>query len=177
MKGITFSSDNGKIGMKDHLDSAKMMEEYFKTSENPEEAQINMKNIKWVHENVLDFDNIIKFEGKIIGNTFMLPCTKDLMGRFLSNSINENQLFEEIKKNVNPKKFDAIYLCSSFIKPEFRGKGLSVEARMKTIKRVTKNLKIKPILFYEPYTEEGEKSCEKVAEILGLELRKRETLK
>lgn len=174
MKGITFSSDSkNKLSMKDHLEGAKMLEEYFKTLEHSEEMQVNMDNILWVHKNVLDFYNIIKFKGKIIGSTFMLPCTKELMGKFLSGEISENEMVEEIKLKVNRNNFDAIYLCSSFIKPEFRGKGLSVEARIKTIRKVTSKMKIKPILFYEPYTKEGEKSCKKVAEILGFELRKK----
>lgn len=80
-------------------------------------------------------------------------------------------MFDEIKNNVNIKNFDALYLCSSFIKPEFRGKGLSVEARMKTIRKVTKGIKIKPILFCDAYTKEGEKSCKETAKKLDLVLK------
>ena len=159
--------------MKDHIEGTMLLEDYFKTSEHPEEFQINMEAVKWVHNNILDFYNIIKFKGKIIGSVFMLPCNKDLMTKFLTNKINENQLMEGIKKDFHPTDFECIYLCSSFIKPEYRGKGLSVEARIKTIKKVIGKRKVKPILFYEPYTKEGEMSCRKVAEKLGFKLLKK----
>ncbi len=80
MKGITFSSDSKrKMSMKDHIEGTMLMEEYFKTSNHPEEFQINMEAMRWVHDNILDFYNVIKFKGKIVGSTFMLPCNKDLM--------------------------------------------------------------------------------------------------
>lgn len=174
MKGITFSVDEGKLSMKDHIEAAKMMDDYFKTDDDSEQAQINVDNINWVHENIIDCGNVIKSNNKIIGCTFIVPCNKGIMNKFLSNKINENQLFEEVKKNVNYDNFDTIYLCSSFIKPEFRGKGLAIQGRIKSIKKIIRKRKIKPILFYDAWTPEGDKSCKKVAEILNFKIRKRE---
>ena len=173
MEKITFSVDEGRLSMKDHIKAAKMMNEYFKTDDDPEQATINMDNIKWVQENIIDCGDVIKFNGEIIGNTFILPCNKELMNKFLFKEINENQLFEEIKKKINYNNFDTIYLCSSFIKPEYRGKGLAIQGRIKSIKKIIGKRKIKPILFYDAWTPEGDKSCKKVAEILGFEIKKR----
>lgn len=173
MKDITFSSDEGELSMEDHIGGAMLMEEYFKTESHPEEFQINMEAIRWNHDHLLDCINVIKYKGKVIGEIYVMPCTKEIMERFLADDINEKQMSEEIREKVNYRNFDCIYLCSSFIKPEFRGKGLSVEARIKTIKKVVGKRNIKPILFYEPYTKEGEMSCKKVAKILGLKLLKK----
>ena len=168
---ITFSSDKGKLSLKDHVGAAKMLEEYFKSENDVEQAPISKENIIWVHKNMPNCANVIKYDNKIIGSTFVVPCNRKLMEKFLSGKINENQLFEMIKKELNLSNFDSIYLASAFIKQEFRGRGLAVKGFVKSIKKLIGNKKVKPTLFYWGYSVEGKKLARKVAEITGLELK------
>ncbi len=170
MEGITFSSDKGGVTLKDLVQTSKLSEMYFKTNLDPSQFQVTKANTLYVFRYLKKFINIIKCNKKIIGFTFMLPCNKKLMNAFVNKKISENQLFDGIKKSVNPKKFEALYFCASFIKPKFRRKGLATEARMKSIKKLLKGKKIKPILFCWPYSAEGKRFGLKVARLTGFKI-------
>src|SRR3989344_6947209 len=166
---ITFSVDLGKLTKEDVDESSELAEEFFHMNSKPDEIPASEKNRKFVLKNIPECDNIIRANGKIIGFTLIIPCNKEVMERFLSNRISENELFEEVKKKVNYSNFDTIYLCSSFIMQEYRGQGLAIQGRIKSISKIIGKRSFKPILFSWPQTKEGKKSVEKTASILGFE--------
>lgn len=170
---ITFSSDTGLITRKDLEITSQMSEDYFGMQKDPDQMPATEENRDWVYKNSLDYLNIVKDNGKIIGFAFMLPCNKILMQDFISGKISEAKLVEGIKslKLKNPSQ--TIYLCSSILDEEYRGKGLATLAFIKSIDKVTSNKKHKPILFYWGYSEEGKRLVERIANLTGLEVRSR----
>jgi hypothetical protein len=173
MDKITYSSDTGEETLRDHEITSKMAEDYFGTDTDPEQMRPSDGSRKWMLENARGYNNIIRHKRDIVGYSFMLPCSIKLMEQFLSGAISEFNLFEQIKKTKFGKCPESIYLCTAFIKPEFRRRGFVTTAYVKAIKKATSNYKYKPILFYWKYTEEGEKIALKVAKLTGLKLRKK----
>ncbi len=170
---ITFSSDDSSISREDLNETSKMAEEYFEMEQNSDQIPATDENRDWIFDNIPEYLNIIRNEGKIIGYVFLLPCSKDLMEKFLRKKITEARLFEEIKKNEFSNNPEAIYLCASVLRKEFRGLGLATRAFLKSIRKITKNGKNKPILFCWIYSSEGEKLVKRIANSTGIELRSR----
>jgi len=170
---IVFSSDSGIFKLTDLDECRKISEDYFGTQNDSSQLPATQEVRDWIYKNVKDYTNIIKSNGKLIGYTFLLPCNKKLMLDFISKKINEAELFEGIKKIKIKDIPETIYLCASIIKEEFRGRGLSATAAIKTINKVTNNLREKPILFFWGYSENGKKVSKKIAKLTGLEVKKR----
>lgn len=167
---ITFSSDDGKISRKDVDKINKTSEEYFGTEKDPHQISNTPKTRDWIYKNALDYLNLIRNNGKIVGHTFMLPCKQTLMDDFIKKRIDEATLFEKIKKIKLDAVPEAIYICESVVRKDFRGKGLITSSFVKTINKITHNGKEKPILFYWEFSKEGGNLVKKVAEITGMEL-------
>ncbi len=168
---IIFSVDSGKLTKKDIDYSSKLAEEFFHMESKPDEIPASEENRKFVLEHIPECDNIIRANGKVVGFTFIVPCNKSIMERFLSEKISENELFEEVKSTVDYSNFNTIYLCSLFLMKEYRGKGLATQGVIKSVQKIINKRRIRPILFSWPQTKEGEKSIKKIANILGFELK------
>ena len=78
--------------------------------------------------------NVILDNNKFIGFSLFLPCNKKLMHLFLEQKITEEKLVSEILKKINLKNFSTIYLCSSYIDKEYRGKGIATDTFIKSLK-------------------------------------------
>lgn len=173
MNKITFSVEQGELTRKDVDETGEMAEEFFNMKSKPDEIPASEENKQFILEKIPECDNIIKDNDLTIGFTFIVPCNSDIMSRFLSSEITENRLFEEVKEKVHYGNFDCIYLCSSFLKKEYRGKGLATKGAIMSIKKIIGKRELKPILFSWPQTGEGRKSAERTAKELGFELRLR----
>lgn len=169
---VTFSVDR-KLTKKDWDESAKLAQNFFHTENKLDEIQISEENKRFLQKYIPDCHNIIRAGRKVIGSTFIIPCNKELMKKFLTKKISEKDLFEEVKKKITYKNFDTIYLCSSFLKEEYRGRGLAIEGRIKSIKKILQGRRIKPILFSWAQTKEGKKSVKRTASLLRYELKLR----
>ena len=164
---FSFSSDTGRYSREDIEETARISEEYFGTMKDSEQMSTVRENRDWVYENCRDYLNIIRRGDEVIGYSFMLPCTSRLKQEFISRKITEAELFAEIQK-LNIKKPEAIYLCASVIREEYRRKGLAVNGFVKLIEKIKKHSK--PVLFYWGYSREGEFLANKVAKITGLKI-------
>ncbi len=115
----------------------------------------------------------------------VLPTTHDLMVRFIAKQTNEQELLEETlrprKKHRGRQaqgdtpfqgKYDALYLCSALVLPEYRGKGLAKRLICAAIKSIQADHPIK-YLFYWAFSVEGKRLAEAVAKEIGLPLLKR----
>lgn len=170
---ISFSSDTGEIKLNDLNMTSRISEEFFGTHNDASQIPTTQKTRDWIYKNAKDYLNLVRVGDKIIGYAFLLPCNKIFMDEFISKEINEAKLFEKIK-NLNTKRIpETIYLCASVIKEEFRGKGLSTTATIKIIRKVTDNLKKKPILFFWGYSKNGKKTAKKVSKLINLKLKER----
>ena len=171
---IVFSSGKGEISRSDFDLTGKISEDYFGTEGDSDQISVSEENKSWIYHNVLDYFCVLRDSSKIIGYTLMLPCSRNLMERFISKDISEFNLFEEIKKFYSGERPEVIYLCASVVDEKYRHRGLASSSFIETIKRVTDDLKIKPILFYWGFSEEGKGLAEKVASVTGLEIKRRD---
>ena len=170
---VFYSSDDDCIRREDIDETSRMSEEYFGTQTDSSQIPTTQETRAWIYEHAPKYLNIITSGRRIIGYAFILPCTKKLMKSFTEGKINEFTLFQEIKRAKFPDVPETLYLCASVLEKKFRGRGLATTAFVKTIKKITHNLREKPVLFYQKYSEEGRRLAERIAEITGLELRMR----
>lgn len=173
MAKITFSVELGKLTKQDIDESSIFAEDFFQMEEKPDEMQASEENKNFILNNIPECDNVIRADGKVIGFTYIVPCNKDIMERFLSKEITENDLMEEVKDKINYDNFETIYLCATFLKEEYRGKGLATKGMIMSIEKIIEKRKIKPLLFYWSQTPEGKKTVERVSEKLGFDLKVR----
>ena len=89
----------------------------------------------------------------------VIPTTERVMREFLEGKISERKLLEE---TMPGQQFDAVYLCSALVLPEFRRKGL---AKLLTLRSVNAIRTRHPIrwLYIWPFSEEGARVAEEVA--------------
>ena len=97
MKGIVYSTDTGILTLKDNIQSGKLAEQYFEMERDPNQIPATMENVRWINKNIPQCVNVIKYNNDIIGFTFIVPANKNLMRKFLSGKISENEMFEEVK--------------------------------------------------------------------------------
>lgn len=101
----------------------------------------------------------------------IIPTTLDLMNQFLNKEITEKELYELTPMHV---QYEAIYLCSAMVLEEYRGKGIAKRLTVEAIESIRKDHPIQS-LFVWAFSKEGESLAEKVADIVGLPLRKKKT--
>jgi hypothetical protein len=99
----------------------------------------------------------------------IFPTTKELMKQFIKKQINERDL---LKKTPVGIKYDAVYLCSALVLPEYRRKGFAKRLMCKAIKSIRKQHPIK-FLFYWEFSREGKKLAVSVAKEFSLPLYKK----
>jgi GNAT superfamily N-acetyltransferase len=101
--------------------------------------------------------------------TLVLPTSRRLMELFITNAITERELLRRTRAG---RKYEAIYLCSALVLPEFRRKGI---ARHLVIRSITAIRKQHPIefLYCWPFSSDGEQLAEVIAQSLRLPLFKK----
>ncbi|GEM_PF-4072437 len=167
MGKITFSSDTEGFERSDLDATSEIAEEYFETKKDQDQVSPSEELKNWIYKNCRDYLNVIRDGEKIIGYSFRIPTSVDLMNSFLRKEINEKQLFEKVMNQDFPKIPQAIYLCSTIIKESYRGKGLAFEGSIKILEKFKKD---KPVLFSWPFNESGKNLDKKISKISGLKL-------
>lgn len=167
---IIYSSDTNKASKEDVEIISQMAENYFKMREDPTQIKAAKETKEWIYTKFPESLNIIKNKDRIIGFTWVLPCSKELMNQFLEKKLNEFELFERIKQRTRKEKIESIYLCSSIIEKDFQNRGLATKGFVKSIKLITKNKHSNITLFYWPFSKEGKALAEKVAKLTNFEL-------
>ena len=143
-----------------------LIDQTFATRNDPGQIQVTetqMKKLRNIHPATLsEFAND---EGPLIW-ILLIPTTTLVMEGFLSGKISETELLKKTKPKQN---YEYIYLCSATALPEARKKGDTKKLCVKAIKNISKDHAIKT-LFVWPFSKEGEKLAQSIAEICKLEL-------
>jgi ribosomal protein S18 acetylase RimI-like enzyme len=100
----------------------------------------------------------------------VIPTTTTLMQQFLGGAIGEQQLVDKTKLGGS---YNAVYLCSATVLPEYRHAGLAKRLMVNAIKDMMATHPIEA-LFYWPFTPEGSILAAAAARELSLPLMKRE---
>ncbi|GEM_PF-4894150 len=98
-----------------------LAEEFFETRHDPSQISVDEK----VQKTLLRIHPATMGERRTkngpIAWAIVIPTTNDIMHKFLADEINEQQLLDQTPIGVS---YDAIYLCSALVLPEFRGERL-----------------------------------------------------
>jgi GNAT superfamily N-acetyltransferase len=139
---------------------------FFDTRNDPDQVSVTKEErekLEQIHPDTLS--EMANEDGPMVW-ILLIPTTEDIMNRFLAGTISEKQLLQETKPG---DKYDTIYLCSAYVLPEFRHKGLARKVTLEAISRIRKDHNIKS-LFYWPFSTEGKASAEALAKNLALPL-------
>lgn len=99
----------------------------------------------------------------------VLPTTRRLMDLFLAGAITEREMLRRTRAGGT---YEAAYLCSALVLPEYRGKGLATRLTVRSIRAIRKDHPIEA-LFYWPFSTGGEKLAEAIARKTHLPLYKK----
>ncbi|MEN9523318.1 MAG: hypothetical protein RL065_1695 [Bacteroidota bacterium] len=123
--------------------------------------------LKKLHPNTVS--ELIEGDGPILW-AIIIPTTESLMTEFINKKISESELL-----NLTPIgiAYDALYLCSVMILPEYRNKGLALNTTTQAIQLICKQHPIKQ-LFVWAFTHEGSNLATKIAHQLNLPLLSRQ---
>ena len=98
-----------------------------------------------------------------------IPTTIGLMNRFLACEITEKELFDLTPEDV---AYDALYLCSALVLPEYRQQGITKTLAATAIEKIRARHSLKA-LFIWPFSHEGIMASESIARQANLPLYKR----
>jgi len=94
----------------------------------------------------------------------VIPTTSALMDEFIGRKISERALLERTKIG---NTYNAVYLCSALVLPEYRKKGIAKQLTVAAIRDIQKRHRIKH-LFYWSFSDEGTGLAESVAKAVRL---------
>lgn len=143
-----------------------LAEKFFETKNDPLQISIDEETraiLKRIHRSTM---TEIRNEDGPIAWVLVIPTTSRLMGQFVAKEIHERDLLDRTPLRT---KYDALYLCSALVLPEFRGKGLAKRLVLKAYRSIRKQHPIKS-LFYWGFSPEGRKLALSVAKSVKLPL-------
>jgi hypothetical protein len=146
-----------------------LAEEFFGTKLDPDQIQVNeriLARLRKIHPaSVMEKST----RNGPVAWMLVLPTSHRLMELFITKQISEREL---LKRTHVGKTYDAAYLCSALVLPEYRGKGLAKRLMIQSVKSIQKQHPIQ-FLFYWSFGSAGEQLAEVVARKLQLPLFKR----
>jgi hypothetical protein len=148
-----------------------LAEETFSARTDPKQLDVNEEVINKLHElHPATLSEHTDGDGPVVW-ILVIPTTQELMNRFLKKEIGESELLELTKPGTS---FDAIYLCSALVLPEFRKKGIAYQLTLDAIRAIRKDHPLKS-LFVWPFSEEGKQLARKIAKEASLPLSERDS--
>lgn len=146
-----------------------LAEEAFAAKYDPSQLDVDEKVIEHLQKihpaSVSEYDD---GNGPVVW-ILMIPTTYDLMQKFIHKQISEQKLADLTPLNI---PYEAIYLCSAMVLPEYRSKGIAKRLSIEAIEVICKTHPIK-YLFVWPFSKEGDGLAEKIAYLVSLPLLKR----
>ncbi len=145
----------------------KLAEEFFDVKNDPEQISVGeetARRLAEIHPATMTEE---RTDDGPIAWMLLIPTTHEVMERFLGNEITERQLLDQTLPGAT---YDALYLCSALVLPEYRGKGIARRLALRAVRAIQHDHPIKE-LFYWEFSNEGRSLAEKVAKEVGLPLR------
>ena len=141
----------------------------FDTRNDPDQISVTEKQREKLAEiHPATLSELANEDGPIVW-ILMIPTTAAIMNQFISGAISETALLALTQPGDS---YDAIYLCSASVLPEFQHKGLAKKVALEGIEAIRKSHEIKH-LFYWPFSEEGKLLALSLARATGLPLSER----
>jgi GNAT superfamily N-acetyltransferase len=147
----------------------KLAETFFETKNDPEQLSVNeavINRLREIHPDTLAEERTA--DGPVAW-VLVIPTSLVMMERFLEQTMNERDLLRPLAAG---ETYEAIYLCSALVLPEFRRQGLARRLTIRSVESMRKDYPIKR-LFYWAFSREGETLATSVAHACALPLLKR----
>ena len=147
----------------------KLADEFFEAKSDPTQISVNgetMARLQAIHPATMTQRGNRKGP---IAWSMVIPTTVELMKQFTSKKINEKELLYNTPLRV---KYNALYLCSALVLPEYRGKGVAKRLVVKAVKAIRKKNPIE-CFFYWEFSVEGKRLAAAIAKEFSLPLYKR----
>ena len=147
-----------------------LVTEVFDTKNDPDQLDVDqevIERLQGIHPATM---SEYADENGPVAWILLIPTTTELMNKFCAKEITEKELFELTVPGI---PYNAIYLCSATVLPEYRNKGLAKEMTENAINSMQEKHKIKA-LFVWPFSKEGATLAEAIAHLTKLPLLKRE---
>lgn len=145
---IEFKRNEEASGYFDQVDRS--ARDFFNLDEDPTQISADMKTYEYSVE--IGGITVSAIENdKLLGWCFAFPTNRVLMNQFLDRTLTEKELLWCTKKDEN---YDAIYLCAAYVYEEYRKRGLGLKLVKKCLEPL---LKEGVCIFYEPYSDEGQR--------------------
>lgn len=146
-----------------------LADEVFSYKNDPQQLNVNPQVLDKLHQMHPSTLSDYSDENGPVLWLLVIPTTMEIMHRFLNKEISEKELFELTPLNV---EYEALYLCSALVLPEYRRKGITQQLLLEVIEAIKKDHPLK-CLFVWPFTNEGDKLSEKIAHMTQMPLYKR----
>ena len=146
-----------------------LADQVFDVRNDPEQLNVTeevISQLKSIHPATLS--EFIEGDGPVCW-ILLIPSTLKTMDDFIENKITESEL---LKSSLNEKNYQAIYLCSALVLPEFRNKGIAFRSTIDSIKSMQEKFEIH-YLYSWPFSEEGRSLSEKISATLNLPVKLR----
>ncbi|HTY59746.1 MAG TPA: GNAT family N-acetyltransferase [Bacteroidota bacterium] len=143
-----------------------LADEFFDMKNDPDQLSVGpetMEKLRSIHPATISEESD---KNGPIAWMLVIPTTRPLMEEFTGGGINEKGLLE---KTVPGGRYDALYLCSALVLPEYRGKGLARRLALQAIRSIRVDHPIEA-LFYWGFSREGDALAAAVARESGLPL-------
>lgn len=146
-----------------------LADEVFAMREDPEQLNVDDKVLERLHQIHPATISEESDENGPYAWLLVIPTTEELMMKFISEEINEKELYELTPLNI---EYTTIYLCSALILEEYRRKGIIRQMALEAINSIRKDHPI-TALFTWPFTKEGDLAADNISALTGLPLYKR----
>ena len=146
-----------------------LAEEFFDMKNDPDQLSVNdevLERLQRIHPATITQEQ--NADGPIAW-MLIVPTTTLMMEEFLAGRVNEQQLLDRTPEGI---RYEAIYLCSALVLPEYRNQGLSKRMLTGAIQAIRKDHPIKA-LYYWAFSEEGDALAISVSRSTGLSVMKR----
>ncbi|HEX9005858.1 MAG TPA: hypothetical protein VF889_01095 [Bacteroidota bacterium] len=146
-----------------------LVDEVFATRRDPDQISMNeaqREKLARLHPATLTQQSD---ENGPVAWILVFPTTRELMDKFVEGTLSERNLLAETPFDV---AYTALYLCSALVLPEYRRKGLARRLTIDAVRSIQRTYPIE-VLFFWPFTREGDLLAKSVAAELRLPLRER----
>lgn len=143
-----------------------LIDEVFATRSDPDQLQVDetvIEKLQTIHPATLGEYN--EGDGPCVW-VLVIPTTKEVMNDFLAGRITEQQLLDRTEPG---QPFEALYLCSATVLPEYRRRGLALKLCIDAVNAIQLKYPMQ-YLYTWPFTPEGRALAEHVAKKTGLTL-------
>lgn len=146
-----------------------MAEAIFDAHHDPDQLQVDEQVIEaLIRLHPASVTELDEGDGPVVW-ILLIPTTVSLMQAFVDGKISEAQL---LKETVPGERYDALYLCSAMVLPEYRKRGLATQLTLAAIQKIREQHPIQYV-FVWPFTNEGKNLAVQIAKVCHLPLLER----